>query len=95
MPAANELPGNVKPSGMLVTGELANDVANGDASPWTVLNDGVNMPGLPVRAEKTKKKRAVSKKCRRVGSVRRGWRELRGGGHHGDAKFGPVRYFDR
>lgn len=52
VPAPNELPGNVNPSGILVTGEFANDVASGDASPWTVLNDGVNIPGLPAGEEK-------------------------------------------
>lgn len=54
MPAANEPPGSVNPSGMLVTGELANDVASGDASPWTALNDGVSMPGLPAIKKKKK-----------------------------------------
>lgn len=48
VPAANEPPGSVNPSGMLDTGVFAKDVASGDASPWTALNDGVNIPGLPV-----------------------------------------------
>lgn len=57
MPAASEPPGRVNPSGMLVTGELANDVANGDANPWTVLNEGVNIPGLPAKQKKQTSKR--------------------------------------
>lgn len=59
MPAANEPPGRVKPSGMLVTGVFANDVARGDASPWTVLNDGVSMPGLPVYAKEEQKHKTI------------------------------------
>jgi len=54
VPAANEPPGRVNPSGMLVTGELAYDVASGEASPWTALNDGVSIPGLPVNESKSK-----------------------------------------
>lgn len=62
MPAANEPPGRVNPSGILDTGVFPNDVANGDASPWTVLNDGVNIPGLPVDGKREREGLRKSKK---------------------------------
>lgn len=69
MPAAKEPPGRVNPSGMLVTGELAYDVASGEASPWTALNDGVSIPGLPVNEAKSKSKFSIRTRSLRVAAL--------------------------
>jgi len=49
-----------------VTGELAYDVASGEASPWTALNDGVSIPGLPVNEGKSKLKFSIRTRSLRV-----------------------------